>query len=352
MSREPKKTCSAEEDNKSFIECAEFVLPWLSPRELASISLTCKTLNSLSKSITIRRVSDASRNLEKNPIPFINTIDSEPYSYFIYTFSQIFSSPCLSQSWGTNPKRIVSSSVSLMKFGSNVTSLMSDSTSGCVCKNCSEDTNGDIRCPCSKLKPLSLSNMGSDSSELGLMTECGPSCDCGVECKNRLPQRGVSVQVRIGKDARKGWSLYSAQFVPRGEFVCEYAGELLTTQEARKRQKKYDDIASTSQFGSALLVVREHLPSGNACLRVNIDATRVGNAARFINHSCDGGNLSTVLVRGSGALFPRLCFFASRDILDGEELAFSYGEPMLKQNRLKCFCGSSCCLGALPSEET
>ncbi|KAI3959698.1 hypothetical protein MKW92_008711 [Papaver armeniacum] len=334
MSREAKKTCYTDVEEKNFIEYAEFVLPWLSPRELASISLTCKTLDSLSKSITIRRVSDA---------------DAEPYSYFIYTFSQIFSSPYLSQSWGLNPKRNVSSSVSLMKFGSNVTSLMSDSTSGCVCKNCSEDTNGDIQCPCLILKPLSLSNMGS---ELGLMTECGPSCDCGVECKNRLTQRGVSVQVRIVKDARKGWSLYSAQFVPRGEFVCEYAGELLTTQEARKRQKKYDDLASTSQFGSALLVVREHLPSGNACLRVNIDATRVGNAARFINHSCDGGNLSTVLVRGSGALFPRLCFFASRDILDGEELAFSYGEPTLKQNGLKCFCGSSCCLGGLPSEET
>ncbi|MCL7026436.1 hypothetical protein MKW94_025718 [Papaver nudicaule] len=344
MSRAAKRTSGEEE--KIFTQCAGFVLPWLSPRDLASISLTCKTLNSLSKSITIIRVSDASRNLEKNPIPFVNTLDSEPYSYFIYTLSQIFSAPYLSQSWGSNLERNISS---LMKFGSNVTTLMTDSTSGCVCKNCSEDTNGDIECPCSILKPQSLSNM---ASELGLVTECGPSCDCGVECKNRLTQRGVSVQVRIVKDARKGWSLYSAQFIPRGEFVCEYAGELLTTQEARKRQKKYDDLASTSQFGSALLVVREHLPSGNACLRVNIDATRVGNAARFINHSCDGGNLSTVLVRGSGALFPRLCFFASRDILDGEELAFSYGEPTLKQNELKCFCGSSCCLGALPSEET
>lgn len=126
----------------------------------------------------------------------------------------------------------------------------------------------------------------------------------------------------------------------------------MTTQEARKRQKKYDELASSSQFSAALLVVREHLPSGNVCLRINIDATRVGNVARFINHSCDGGNLSTVLVRDSGILVPRLCFFASRNILEGEELAFSYGEVRLKQNGLKCFCGSSGCLGALPSEDT
>ncbi|KAI3988503.1 hypothetical protein MKX01_026317 [Papaver californicum] len=285
MLREAKKTCYTEEEGKIFIECAEFVLPWLSHRELASVSLTCKTLNSLSERLKIYiviKVSDASRNLEKNPIPFINTIDSEPNLYFIYTFSQIFSSPCVSQSWGSNFERNVSSSFSLIKFGSNVTSLMTDSTSGCVCKNCSEDINGYIE---------------------------------------------------IVKDARKGWSLYSAQFIPRGEFCMRVC---------RKRQKKYDDLASTSQFGSALLVMRQYLPSGNACLRLNIDATRVGNAARFIN----------LPVTVATSLFPRLCFFASRDILDGEELAFSYGESMLKAKGLKCFCGSSSCLGALPSEET
>jgi histone-lysine N-methyltransferase SETMAR len=37
-------------------------------------------------------------------------------------------------------------------------------------------------------------------------------------------------------------------------------------------------------------VVREVLPSGLA-LRSSIDATLVGNVARFLNHACDGGNL-------------------------------------------------------------
>ena len=88
-------------------------------------------------------------------------------------------------------------------------------------------------------------------------------------------------------------------------------------------------------------------------MRVNIDATKVGNVARFINHSCDGGNLQPVLVRSSGSLIPRLCFFAARDIAEGEELAFSYGDAMLRPNKgLPCFCGSSCCPGVLPAEET
>lgn len=102
---------------------------------------------------------------------------------------------------------------------------------------------------------------------------------------------------------------------------------------------------SQGGFSSALLVVREHLPSGKACLRT-------GNVARFVNHSCDGGNLSTKLVRSSGSLFPRLCFFASKDIQVDEELTFSYGEIRKRPNGLPCFCNSPSCFGTLPSENT
>lgn len=129
-------------------------------------------------------------------------------------------------------------------------------------------------------------------------------------------------------------------------------GELLTTKEAQRRQKHYDELASCDRFSSALLVVREHLPSGNACLRLNIDATRIGNVARFVNHSCDGGNLSTKLVRSTGSLFPRLCFFASKDIQEDEELTFSYGEIRKRSNGLPCYCNSPSCFGTLPSEDT
>lgn len=129
-------------------------------------------------------------------------------------------------------------------------------------------------------------------------------------------------------------------------------GELLTTKEARRRQQIYDELALSGRFSPALLVVREHLPSGKACLRLNIDATKIGNVARFINHSCDGGNLSTKLVRSSGILLPRLCFYASTDIKEGEELTFSYGGLRIQSKGLQCFCGSSSCFGTLPLEHT
>lgn len=207
---------------------------------------------------------------------------------------------------------------------------------GCECERC----DVELACPCREMSAFEVSR------------ECGPSCGCELGCGNRLTQRGIHVRVKIVKHERKGWGLCSDQVIPKGDFVCEYAGELLTTKETRRRQQIYDKLVLGGKFVSALLVVREHLPSGNACMRINIDATRVGNFARFINHSCDGGNLSTVLVRSSGALLPRLCFFASKNILEGEELTFSYGDIRLGKKGLQCFCGSSSCFGILPSEHT
>jgi hypothetical protein len=90
----------------------------------------------------------------------------------------------------------------------------------------------------------------------------------------------------------------------------------LATEEARRWHKVYDELASGGKLCPALIVIREHLPSGKACLRVNIDATRVGNVVRFINHSCDGSNLHPVLVRSSSLLLPRLCFFHFRKRLN------------------------------------
>ncbi|KAF6174751.1 hypothetical protein GIB67_031275 [Kingdonia uniflora] len=362
----PEAKKSSSSDQQSLLQCADLILPWLSSSDLASISLTSKTLYSVSKFITITRTLDASRGLEKHGmIPFVNNVDSQRYNYFIYTCSQIVSNVPVVQQWGglvgldscfkVNPQNPILDSYKLnagnpisdssklnQKNPISTSSKLSFSEyiSGCDCNNCSDE---DLECPCSILKPGFLSEM---------MTECGPSCTCEIGCDCRLTQQGVSVQLRIVKDRRKGWGLYAAQFVRLGEFVCEYAGEVVTTGEARIRQRKYDKLASDGQFSSALLIVREHLPSGKACLRMNIDATRVGNVARFINHSCDGGNLATVLVRNSGSLLPRLCFFASRDIKEGEELAFSYGDVRERPDGLQCFCGSSSCFGLLPSEKT
>jgi SET domain-containing protein len=86
---------------------------------------------------------------------------------------------------------------------------------------------------------------------------------------------------------------------------------------------------------------------------------------RFINHACDGGNLSLQLVRIGGCPLPRVAFFAARPIAQGAELAFSYagldpgadkqhaaGESRELQadmaRRRRCACQTSACTGLLP----
>ncbi|XP_022147802.1 histone-lysine N-methyltransferase SUVR3 isoform X2 [Momordica charantia] len=332
-SKKCSKSSEAEEySNGGLLHCAHLVLPWLTSLELANISLSCKSLNAASKSITLRRILDASRSIEPLPIPFHSSIDNHPYAFFLYAPAAIV--PNLHsdrrQPWGSisdpGPDHLQTESASLVL------------ASGCHCENCADS---EFECPCSSLDGLE-----------DVASECGPRCSCGLECQNRPTQRGISVRLKILRDEKKGWGLYADELIQEGSFVCEYAGELLTTGEARRRQKLYDARALGGRFASSLLVVREHLPSGNACLRINIDATQIGNVARFINHSCDGGNLATRLVRSAGVMLPRLCFYASRMITKDEELTFSYGDIRLKPEGLKCFCGSSCCLGILPSENT
>ncbi|XP_021863923.2 histone-lysine N-methyltransferase SUVR3 [Spinacia oleracea] len=313
-----------------FLSIAELLLPWLTPQELSTISCTCHTLSRLSKRITAVRSSDASRSFEPLPIPFINTVDSHPYTYFLYTPTCLISSPDFArQFWGSplNPNPIPQ--INFDSFAE---------VSGTVGCDCGEIC--DEECSCLVLRGGVV------------VTECGMSCDCELSCGNRETQKGVTVELKIVRVENKGWGLFAAQFIPSGLFVCEYAGELLTTKEANRRQQVYDELTKGGRFSSALLVVREFLPSRKACFRINIDATRIGNVARFINHSCDGGNLSTVLIRSSGALLPRVCFFTSRDIQAGEELSFSYGDVRLRPEGLHCFCGSSCCFGIMPSEDT
>ncbi|KAL9436375.1 hypothetical protein AB3S75_022427 [Citrus x aurantiifolia] len=349
-----KRTIEVDEEQKQnqFRQWARLILPWLTPGELANVSLTCRTLSQISKSITLSRSLDASRSVENFPIPFHNAVDKTPYAYFIYTPSQIIPPPCPAQFpprqfWAsTNAAADAESNSSLSRLGFDSVSLVcesDESESGCDCEECFEVGLGDgvFGCPCF-----------SGLEDVGIVSECGPSCGCGSECGNRLTQRGISVRLKIVRSVNKGWGLYADQFIKQGQFICEYAGELLTTKEARRRQQIYDGLASSPGNSSALLVIREHLPSGKACLRMNIDATRIGNIARFINHSCDGGNLSTTLVRSSGSILPRLCFFASKDIKEGEELAFSYGEIRARPRGLPCYCGSTSCFGILPSENT
>lgn len=81
----------------------------------------------------------------------------------------------------------------------------------------------------------------------------------------------------------KGWGLRTLEDLPKGAFVCEYVGEVLTSKElqerniqsARSGKRPYPVLLDANWGLKADLRNEEAL-----CL----DATKYGNVARFINH--------------------------------------------------------------------
>jgi SET domain-containing protein len=82
---------------------------------------------------------------------------------------------------------------------------------------------------------------------------------------------------------KKGWGLRAAEELPRGTFVCEYAGEILTNNELYERNNQETANARHTYpvYLNSDRQTEDFLEDDTAlCL----DATFYGNVARFINH--------------------------------------------------------------------
>lgn len=71
-----------------------------------------------------------------------------------------------------------------------------------------------------------------------------------------------------------GRGLYCTRDIEAGEMVIEYAGELIRATLTDKREKLYE----SKGIGCYMFRIDDNFV---------VDATMRGNAARFINHSCD-----------------------------------------------------------------
>lgn len=132
-----------------------------------------------------------------------------------------------------------------------------------------------------------------------------------------------------------GRGIYAGRKLAAGERIVEYKGERITWKEADRRPPSDPDDPNHTFFFS--------LSDG----RTVIDAGRGGNAARWMNHSCDP-NCETEETEDG-----RVFIQAVRDIRRGEELNYDYGliideriTPTLKKAYL-CRCGSPNCRGTM-----
>ncbi|XP_047335682.1 histone-lysine N-methyltransferase SUVR4-like [Impatiens glandulifera] len=185
--------------------------------------------------------------------------------------------------------------------------------------------------------------------------ECWWKCGCNKQCGNRVVQRGINInlQVFMTPEVGKGWGLRTLQDLPKGTFVCEYVGEILTNAELYERvlAKKDGEVHTypvllDADWGSEGVLKDEEA----LCL----DATYYGNIARFINHRCFDSNLLEipVEVETPDHHYYHLAFFTSREVKAMEELNWDYGidfddheHPVKAFN---CRCGSKSCRNIKP----
>lgn len=194
------------------------------------------------------------------------------------------------------------------------------------------------------------------------MFECNALCTCSDACSNRVVQRGLRLRLEVFSTENRGWGVRTLEAIPQGAFVCEYAGEVISFEEARRRQ-----LAQSSVENNYIIAVREHAGTGFTT-ETFVDPTAVGNVGRFLNHSCRP-NLLMQPVRVHSAI-PRLALFAGRSIDAQEELTFDYSGGYSNQppaellstqsdtaiqasrtdglQRKECHCGASDCVQFLP----
>ncbi|CAD6224696.1 GSCOCG00005507001-RA-CDS [Cotesia congregata] len=123
-----------------------------------------------------------------------------------------------------------------------------------------------------------------------------------------------------------GRGLFCLRDIEAGEMVIEYAGEVIRASLTDKREKYYD----SKHIGCYMFKIDDHLV---------VDATMKGNAARFINHSCEPNCYSKVVdILGK----KHILIFALRRITQGEELTYDYKFPF-EDIKIPCTCGSRKC---------
>jgi hypothetical protein len=67
-------------------------------------------------------------------------------------------------------------------------------------------------------------------------------------------------------------------------WLCYLCLDYSWVPDDRRSTEEAEVVGRAGKHSLALLVIREHLPSGRSCMWAIIDATKVGNVARFINH--------------------------------------------------------------------
>mmetsp|Transcript_1773 Transcript_1773/g.5006 ORF Transcript_1773/g.5006 Transcript_1773/m.5006 type:complete len:218 (-) Transcript_1773:80-733(-) len=121
---------------------------------------------------------------------------------------------------------------------------------------------------------------------------------------------GVEVKASSGK----GEGLFATRTLPKGTFVMDYLGEVMSDDEVNERYPNLLDARYLLELRGVW---------GLEPTYVDAVAKDKSNLGRYINHAGRASNLRKARQRWPSRV---LRFYARRDILVGEELSFDYGD--------------------------
>ncbi|XP_074079384.1 histone-lysine N-methyltransferase ASH1L [Macrotis lagotis] len=189
-------------------------------------------------------------------------------------------------------------------------------------------------CNCKKPDDGNRKGCMDDCLNRMIFAECSPNtCPCGEQCCNQRIQRHEWVQcLERFRAEEKGWGIRTKEPLKAGQFIIEYLGEVVSEQEFRNR-----------------MIEQYHNHSDHYCLNLDsgmvIDSYRMGNEARFINHSC---NPNCEMQKWSVNGVYRIGLYALKDMPAGTELTYDYNFHSFNVEKQQlCKCGFDKCRGII-----
>ncbi|XP_042232871.1 histone-lysine N-methyltransferase SETD1-like isoform X2 [Homarus americanus] len=162
-----------------------------------------------------------------------------------------------------------------------------------------------------------------------LLTAFGNETDSDLLKFNQLKFR--KKLLRFGKSRIHDWGLFAMEAIGSDEMVIEYVGQSIRSIIADLREIQYEKIG----IGSSYLFRID--------METIIDATKCGNLARFINHSCNPNCYAKII---SVETQKKIVIYSKQPIACGEEITYDYKFP-IEEEKIVCLCGAAQCKGTL-----